>query len=157
MSSILRPWLNDLSIREQGSLLIALRGCDTAPKLPYDQPQRIVTSALRNLVLVPADEREVDSQPGCFAISHEMLVAHFGKRAERLKASAFDHLPLHYVTHLFQAVEIVGYRYPEKEIRWYYYEMYRNFAHGLHLMPEIEAAMIERLTEDRVANGCIVS
>lgn len=149
--------MNDLSIREQGSLLIALRGCDAAPKMPYDQPHRILTSALRNIVLAPADAREVDSEPGCFGISFHALANFFGADAKKLRASDFGYLPIHYVMHLFHAVEIVGYRYPDAHIRAYYEKLYRRFVDGLHLVPESKEAMIERLTEDRIAAGSVVS
>lgn len=157
MPSVLRQWVVDLSLREQGSLIVAVRGCDLTPKFPLQSPERILVSFLRYLICNPADQREVDSEPGCFMITYEKAIQVLGENCEKFKMSCFGHYPEHWVTHIFQAYEILGYQYPCEDIRKYCEKIYLKYVYGLHLNPETKEQMLIRLTEDRVALGNIVS
>lgn len=147
MLSVLRPWVMALPLREQGTLIVALRGCDSAPKFPLDSPERRMTAALRWAVCIPADEREVDSEPGCFMLSTPPMDA---------KLSMFEHYPQHWVGHVIHACEVLGYRHPEDEQGSDWLALYRRFVYSLHMRAESKEDMIARLSEDRVAKGTVV-
>jgi hypothetical protein len=138
--SILQDWVTGLGLRHQGVLLTAVRGCDTAPK---DDPSKLLTRCIRA----------------------ELLNAHCGDAAkaatfiERVdwatlndRFAAFrrslDHYPHHYVMHVVHAIEIIGYKHPDPSTRnrWHYY--YLSLARGLHVNPETEAELDERLNAD---------
>lgn len=148
MTSMLRGWVEELPLREQGTLLTGLRGCDLAPKNPVDSVERQLTAYLRWVTCNPFDEREVGAVKGAF-----MQTA----PPENWKLSALEHYPLHWVIHVMHAYEVVGYRHPEPLEREKSLEVYLKMVKELHLESEPRLVMIDRLSEDRVATGNIVS
>ena len=74
MQSVLQDWVMKLPLREQGTLMTAVRGCDSEPKQWTERgvaysPGRRLTAFIRWAFMVPADIREVDSQEGAFMMS----------------------------------------------------------------------------------------
>jgi hypothetical protein len=138
----------ELPLREQGTLLTVVRGCDLTPKLPLDSNARRLVSCLRYTFLNPADEREVDSEPGTFMSR---------KLPPSFKTSEFGHLPWHWLSHVMHAVEVIGYRHPDHTIRTTYHALYNRMAHSFHLNPESFEQFAARMSEDRIATGEIVS
>ncbi len=148
MPSILQPWVEALPLRAQGTLLTAVRSCDELPKLPLDSTARQLTAALRGAFLVPADSREVDSEPGCFMLSTPPT---------EWKASELGHLPLHFYAHVAHSAEVIAYYHPDDAVRMRWLEVYFMLVSGLHLRPELPSDLHARLTEDRIAAGTVVS
>jgi len=159
MKSVLQDWVMCMPLRAQGTLLTGIRGCDLAPKNPLcidprygcstgeDTPERGLTAFLRYCVMNPADPREVDI-PGAFFQS---------KPPENWKPSQFGHYPQHWYSHLMHCFEVVGYHHPAPDIRIDAYKIYCRFVSNLHLNPETGEQMWDRLVEDRIANGTVVS
>lgn len=147
MTSVLQPWVMDLPLRHQGTLLAAVRNCDNVPKQPYDSTSRQLVAYLRYTFLVPADPREIGYEGAFLQESHPT----------QWKASDIGHLSEHFYSHLMHAYEVVGYEHPEKEIRDYCRYVYRKLVENLHLSPESREAMNARLTEDRIMSGNVVS
>jgi hypothetical protein len=142
----------ELPLREQGTLLTAVRGCDLEPKEwtadgVVDSPGRRLTAWIRCAFMNPADVREVDV-PGAFFQTQPPLPFH---------QSAFGHLPLHWYTHVMHALEVIGWRHPDRAVADVALGLYLAMAEGLHLRGETREHMIERLSEDRIASGEIVS
>lgn len=158
----------ELPLREQGTLLTAVRGCDLEPKqwtaMGFsDSPGRRLTAFIRYCFMVPADVREVDI-PGAFFQSAPPV---------DFKPSEFGHLPLHWYTHVMHALEIITYRHPSGQgvhpgspqaemqladtpaVRAW--GLYSKMVHGLHLNTESHQQMVERLSEDRIIAGTVVS
>lgn len=152
MKSVLQDWVMELPLRFQGALLVAMRGCDLAPKYGPDgevlkSPERHLVQWLRWCVMTPADPREVEV-PGSF----------FNWDFPRdLKPSAFGHYPLHFVMHVVHALEIVAYHHRIRNRREQASELYNRFVHSFHLNPESQEQLWARLTEDRIATGTVVS
>lgn len=148
MGSVLQDWVMELPLREQGTLLTGVRGGDLTPKLPLDSTERQLVGHLRYCILHPADPREVGIEPGAFFQTDPPW---------SWKASELGHYPLHWYSHLMHAYEVVGYRHPDALLRLRALDIYRTLAQSLHLTPESKEQMIERLSEDRIANGTVVS
>lgn len=160
MKSVLQDWVMELPLREQGTLLTGIRGCDLAPKDPAsieerygcstgdDTPERHLAAFLRFCVLNPADAREIDIAPGAFFRSSS---------PKNWKASQFGHYPLHWYSHLMHCFEVVGYRHPHPGISLQARGIYERLVRNLHLWPESKEQMIARLGEDRIAAGNVVS
>lgn len=146
--SVLQDWVMDLPLREQGVLLTGARGCDVAPKLPLDSTERQLVCFLRYCFMNPADPREVDFEPGAFFCSSP---------PERWKASELGHYPLHWVAHLMHCFEVVSYRHPRQEIAAEADRIYTKIVGSLHLGVELFDEFVERLSEDRIAKGEVVS
>lgn len=152
MTSVLQEWVMGLPLREQGTLLTAVRGCDDEPKQwtargIAESPGRRLTAFIRWCFMVPADPREVDI-PGAFFQSQP---------PEPFKPSEFGHLPQHWYAHVMHALEVIGYRHPNLSVSGEALGLYFDMVANLHLAVETKAAMVERLSEDRIATGMVVS
>lgn len=153
MSSVLQNWVMALPLRYQGTLLTAVRGCDDEPKtwvstgVAYSPGRRIV-AFIRYCFMNPADPREVDREEGAFFMSHP---------PNPFSPSAFGHLPQHWYSHVMHALEIIGYCHPESMIRGQELGLYVAMVRSFHLNPETAEQLYERLTEDRIAKGSVVS
>lgn len=147
MTSVLQSWVMDLPLREQGTLLTCVRGCDLTPKRPYDSPERQLTAWLRYCFMIPADIREVTVK-GAFMQSVP---------PDEFSQSDLGHYPMHWVAHIMHAYQIVGVRHPVDIVRAEAFTIYNKLATGLHLFPEPASVMMRRMTEDRIANGTVVS
>lgn len=151
--SVLQDWVMQLPLREQGTLLTCVRGCDSEPKtwektgVAYS-PGRRLTAFIRWCFLNPADEREIDYEEGAFFIS---------KPPKPFKPSEFGHLPQHWYSHAMHALEIIGYRHPNNKIKMSAFDMYMEMVGNLHLNVEYKEEMIERLSEDRIKSNTVVS
>ena len=148
MKSVLQDWVMELPLREQGTLLTCVRGCDLTPKLPLDSMERQLVGALRYAFMNPHDPREVDFAPGSFFKSTP---------PKEFRPSQLGHYPLHWVTHVMHAAEVIAYRHPDEWIRGRWFVIYVDIVRSLHLNVESKEEMIARLSEDRVASGAVVS
>ena len=153
MKSVLQDWVMELPLREQGTLLTAVRGCDDEPKtwtsrgVAYS-PGRRLTAFIRWCFMNPADPREVDREEGAFFQS---------KPPSPFKPSEFGHLPQHWYSHAMHALEVIGYRHADENVRATANRLYGDMVHNMHLNQESQEQMIRRLSEDRIAKGTVVS
>lgn len=153
MGSVLQDWVMDLPLREQGTLLTAVRGCDDEPKtwtrtgVAYS-PGRRLTAFIRWCFMNPADPREVNREEGAFFMSGP---------PNPFKPSEFGHLPQHWYAHAMHALEVIAYRHPDEHVAGNAFALYRMMVKNLHLNMETRLQMIERLSEDRIASGTVVS
>jgi hypothetical protein len=146
-----------MPLRYQSTLLTCIRGCDdesktwVGDKVAYS-PGRRITSYLRWCIINPADLREVDEEEGAFFMSNP---------PDPWKPSAFGHLPLHWYTHVMHSLEIISYHHPinqvRKECRRMYLKVVSNLHLHLHLYPKTQEQMYERLTEDRMLKGTVLT
>ena len=153
MKSVLQDWVMKLPLREQGTLLTSVRGCDLEPKawtsvgVAYS-PGRRLTAFIRWCFMNPADIREVDREEGAFFQSVP---------PNPFKPSEFGHLPQHWYSHAMHALCVIGYRHPNLDIRGKAASLYFQMVWNMHLEPESETHMINRLSEDRIKAGNVVS
>ena len=145
--SVLQDWVMELPLREQGTLLTAIRGCDLTPKFPLDSIERQITGFVRCAVMVAFDQREIDATAGAFMVS---------RFPSEFSASALGHYPHHFVMHLIHALEIIARRCPHFDFGAMAEKAYYRFVHSMHLNPETPEQMIERLNEDRIERGTVV-
>jgi hypothetical protein len=157
-----REWVMRLPLREQGTLMAGIRGCDAVSDFfwyvvdqdgrPTGQvqttrhPTKYIVAALRYAVGTPHDPREVDT-PGAFMASQLPDV-------ETWPVKCLDDLPLHFVMHLLHAIEVIAYRGPH-EVFGGWLTLYYRICNHMHVIPEDRARMIERLSEDRIALGTV--
>lgn len=140
MSSILRPWVEQLSRRKQAVLLAAIRGCDGAPK---GDPSKAMLWALRWDVLFPDDPNADPFNTKTF-MGYKLDLHQ--KQIEFL--SSLDQYPFHFVMHFFHACEIIGYEHPDSKLSLYYQGLYNRFCiDHLHTNPETHEQMNHRLKD----------
>jgi|SRR5580765_2625442 len=153
MKSVLQDWVMTLPLRFQDTLLTAVRGCDDEPKRWNERgvaysPGRRITAFIRFCFMNPADPREVDKEEGAFFMSVPPCP---------FKPSEFGHLPQHWYSHVMHALEVIGYHHPVDQVKDFAYECYILMVHNIHLNPETKSQQWDRLTEDRIAKGTVVS
>lgn len=151
--SVLQPWVETLPLRFQGTLLTAVRGCDEEHKhwsgigVAYS-PGRRLTAFIRYCFMNPADPREVDREEGAFFMSTP---------PEPFKPSEFGHLPQHWYSHVMHALEIIGQQHPDSALAAQSIDLYQKMVKNLHLNAETREQLWNRLTEDRIQKGTVVS
>ena len=64
---------------------------------------------------------------------------------------------MHWYSHLMHCFEVVGYRCPDLRCKEAAANIYERLVRNLHLWPESKGQMIDRLSEDRIAKGEVVS
>lgn len=132
--NIMQEWVSTLGLRHQGALVAAVRGSDTNPK---EDPSKDLVRSYRAVILnahSPNPTRFIDYVP-----KHEV-------RARMIKVlDSFDHYPMHFFLHLAYAAEIIGYKHPNKEVAEQWLWFYNTVVYKIHLTPETEEEMDERL------------
>lgn len=150
--SVLQDWVMRLQLREQGTLLTAVRGCDDEPKQWTatgfsESPGRRLTAFIRWCFMNPADPREVDIQGAFFQSSPP----------NPFRPSEFGHLPQHWYAHAMHALEVIAYRHPDPWTGTQAQYLYEKMVHNLHLNYETREQMEKRLGDDRIKKGEVVS
>lgn len=131
MTSVLQPWVTELTFKQQTVLMSAIRGCDGVGK--EDISKKLVRS-YRSTILEDA------SGGGSLFMDNSVT---------RKEVMAFlkqiDHYPIHWFTHFMHAVQIVGYYDCETSVWWD--SLYRAMAGALHLNPETKIEHEARLAD----------
>lgn len=134
MPSIVQDWVADLGLRHQGGLMTAVRGCDSVPK---EDASKSLVRSYRSYILTAFGRNPLSF----------IEFTPLSKLRERMQSVAnnFDHYPIHFVLHLVQAAEIVGYHHPETLVRQLWLHFYTLMCHKMHLQPESKEALDTRL------------
>jgi hypothetical protein len=140
MKSVLQDWVMELPLRHQGTLLTCVRGCDTAPK---NDPSKLLARPYRATILNAFVGDPKKAQTFIEAVEPDVLL-------ERMTAyrKNLDHYPHHYIMHVIHASAIVGYKHPDSGTRKAWLDFYHALCRGLHMNPETEKQLDERLTRD---------
>lgn len=137
MSSSVRKWVTEIPWMQQGVLFSSLRGCDG---LAHNDVSKIIIRGYRNTILKPAHYS--GSFLGMIPTTKELLTA-----MEEF-SNNFDKYPMHFLTHLAHAAEVVGFQHPDSEVRNRWNNFYVNIVRNMHLFPETKEQMTERLQDD---------
>jgi len=143
--SVLQEWVCGLSFMQQSVLISSVRGPDGFDK---DSDTKPIARWYRRSILISAFDAKALNDPyetggGSFTgpipentTMDIVLKNYFNK---------MDSVPLHYYTHFMHAGEIVGYKHPDKFVRDFWNNFYIMCVNKLHLRPESEKDMDERL------------
>ncbi len=143
--SVLKDWVIQLPLRHQGVLVTVIRGCDTAPK---NDPSKLLSRCIREVVL----NAFVGDPSKATTFIEKVSIDVLFERMQNFRKN-LDHYPHHYVMHLIHAVEIIGYHYPDDDIRMVWNCFYGDLCRGLHVNPETKTELDQRLTLDEQAFG----
>jgi hypothetical protein len=143
--SVQPEWCLSLPVQQQSVLFLAGRGPDGIAKV---HPCKPIVIAYRASVFVAAKYGRL---------------LRWGERADTFMSldvfadddkwhaavqTFFDHhdnLPKHYIAHLMHGAQILGYKHPDERFRDRWSRFYFALVDALHLHPETEAQMDERL------------
>ena len=163
MTCVLQPWVCDLTMMQQSVLLGVVRGPDGLPKygacknLLRWYRRCILFSAIDGVVLTTPFEPNGGSFTGPSFSSNEVSSVMEGEATWFVPMSnivsdyllLLDSIPHHFQLHFMHAVEILGYKRPDHEIRSFWLTTYRRLVHDMHLWPETESQLDLRLGDDR--------
>lgn len=139
MPSVLKDWVQNLGLRHQGTLLTAVRGCDTAPK---DDPSKLLIRCLRAEILNAHCGDNMQARTFIEAVDMEEMLRRFN-----LFRKSHDHYPMHYFMHVLHAIEIIGYKAPSNRAG-VWKGFYVSLCNKLHLNVETERELDQRLNAD---------
>ena len=142
---------------QQSGLLSAVRGPDGSPKYGA---VKYLCRWFRRCILLSALDRKVLDDPclnngGSFTgpslgTNHDPATWEIGMNSivdQYLRE--LDALPHHFQLHFMHAAEIVGYKHPEARIRAWWNNLYQRLVKDMHLRPESEADLDDRLGDSR--------
>ena len=166
MTSVLQRWVTKLPLMQQSVLLTAIRGPDGVEKYG---PTKMLLRWYRRCILISAFDKKVLTDPydprgGSFTGPSLSLPDGETYRKSSFHITAWaphmhllvgeylrgvDAIPHHFHMHLVHGCEILGYKHPDKQIRDFWDGAYDRFARSLHMYPETEDGLDERLGDRR--------
>lgn len=138
MTGIMKEWTTKIGLRHQGILVSAIRGGDMNAK---DDPTKHLLRMYRDVILVSFDKnpsRFIQKIGNMEQLKHGMIKV----------LDSFDHYPMHFILHIIFASEVIGYKHPEEEMRNIWKWFYETFVYKIHMNPETEEQMDNRLNCD---------
>jgi hypothetical protein len=142
MNSIVQDWAANLGLRHQGVLVSAVRGCDSVPR---EDPMKQLTRFYRTCLL---KAHCGDARKAASFMLHVDHASEFDAIAKPVLKS-LDHYPIHYLLHFMHAVQIMGYKMPAENLARYWWQgFYNDLCRKLHVNPETEQQLDERLDAD---------
>lgn len=148
MPSVMNDWTQNISFMQQSVLLSAIRNSDGIPKFHKQKP---IIRYYRRCVLKSAfDGREMENafEPGGGSFTGPIEVGQLEKSLDDFIDSR-DEMSLHYYAHAMHAFEILGYKHPRGNVREFWLGAYSRMAHAMHLWPESEEQMDQRLGDNK--------
>jgi hypothetical protein len=155
LPSVLKDWVQELTLAKQGTLLTAVRGPDNARK---DHPTKMFVRALRRAILNGAKppDATIFMTPQPYLTHGDLLelVGMLGRKEFlpeetlllRFWESQVDDVPHHWLMHFCHATQIVGMHHPDEEpIRAFWWRVYVAIVGSFHMQPETLAFFEHRL------------
>lgn len=134
MSSVLQPWLEELPIRMQSTLLLSLRGPDTHRCPEIKKIQRW----MRGLSFKPGNPvNVVDFMTGTDDVPE--------LQEKNTLARELEFCTQHFYSHLMHGLEVIAYRHPMLSIAHKALDLFEGMCKLFHLELEDEYSFEERL------------
>jgi hypothetical protein len=140
---------------QQSVLISAIRGPDTLKK---DHVSHKLCKWLRRNMLLSAFEKKVFMNPfepggGSFTGPSCKMAQNLDWQSQMFHIlneyiRSIDEVPHHFQVHFMHAAEILGYCYPDPDIREWWEECYHRLCYDMHLMPEDYDQMLYRLGDN---------
>jgi hypothetical protein len=140
MKSVIKPWVSELTFKQQTVLLTAIRGCDGVEK--EDISKKFIRKYREALL-----HNAVPDDP-----ASKFMVTEITEDDLYYFCKSMDHYPMHWLFHFLHAVEILGYKAPDEYLGWWY-RLYLKMVCALHLNTESESEMDCRL-RDGIPSDC---
>lgn len=151
MTSVLQDWVVACPLREQGVLVLALRGPDGVRK---EHGAKNVVRALRGCVMVTGATGQAlvlgfdlpdDSFMQMYRIGHVQEAPWQEAVIEFFRS--WDEMNVHFLFHLLHACAVLGIRHPEDRIRMRWWDFYTRGMRKAHVNGESPSQLIERLKD----------
>ena len=145
--SVQPEWCRQLPVQQQSVLFLAGRGPDGVAKF---HPCKTIQIAYRACVFVAAKYGrllEYGEKADTFMSLEVFADADRWHAAVKEFFRHQDEIPHHYLMHLMHGVQILGYKHPDGRTRDRWRLFYYDMVEDLHLNPETEEQMDERLND----------
>jgi hypothetical protein len=151
MISIIQEWMNEVPLRQQGVIILALRGPDGVRK---EHPAKAVIRSLRGCVMNSGRLGKPMERGETFdgdAFMRMDLICDNEKWAKTLQDfySSIDEYNLHFFQHLIHAAAALGINHPDEQVRGNWWDFYTFGCHKLHVTPETKEEFVYRLRNGR--------
>jgi hypothetical protein len=148
-NSVFQDWIFPLTMQQQSVLVLACRGPDGIPKF---HPTKEIVARYRASVLKAAylgramriDEGDETTFMTLRQFSDD---EHWQENVARPYFENVDAVAHHYTMHLLHGAQIIGYKHPNPLFRQRWSDFYFRGCHALHMSPETEAQMDDRLSD----------
>jgi hypothetical protein len=133
MNSVLQSWVEKSGLRHQGVLVSAIRGCDNISKEDASKP---LIRAYRGFIL-----QSFDKKPSSFIeyVDKDELICRMNALVKN-----FDHYSIHFILHLLQAAEIIGYKHPDVWVKTAWLWFYNRMCKKMHVNSETDEQLDNR-------------
>lgn len=135
MPSVVQEWVSELPLKLQTAMFCALRGCDGISR---EDVVKTLVRGIRKMVLLPS--KPTATEPGGFM---HFKMEELGPAIDEF-APDIARYPTHYIHHLLQACEVLGYFHPIPAVRQAFYYAYHAMVKELDLYPESADQCMER-------------
>lgn len=160
---VIQLWVTRLTYMQQAVLLACVRGPDNTEK--YHACKYLVRWYRRCILLSSMDGEVIDNPedprggsftgPSILDLDIDDLPSTPWYLRKNMKEvidkyiQSLDVLPHHYQMHFLHGAEIIGYKHPDATIAGWWRDLYVRLVRDMHLRPESEEAMDERLGDNR--------
>lgn len=152
---VTQEWTHSLPMMQQTVLLTAVRGPDGLPK--YGCVKMLLRWFRRCTLLSAMDGRVLDNpydnNGGSFTGPSIPQYVEWWEEPLNVLVDEYlrtlDAIPHHFQLHFMHAAEIVGYKHPNKRIRRWWEALYLRLVNDMHLHPESQSEMDQRLGDNR--------
>ena len=149
MPAIQPDWAIALPIQQQSVMLLATRGPDGVAK--YHPAKNLIRAYRATVIKAAALGRMFGPLDDVHDTFMNATLLYGNEVTWALTCQTYldhlDSLPLHYHLHFMHAVEIVGYKHPDPNVRARWNALYLTLVDDMHLNPETEAQMDARLND----------
>lgn len=146
--AVFQDWLFDLTMQQQSVLVLACRGPDGIAKF---HPTKQIVARYRATILKAAYlGRPMRADEGDDTTFMTLIKFSDDHHWMAMCRDFFDHvdaLPHHYYMHLMHGAQIAGYKHQLELFRNRWRLFYERCCHDLHVTPELEFEMDERLND----------
>jgi hypothetical protein len=155
MASVIQDWVMGLPLRQQGVLLLALRGPDGSRK---ESPSKPILRTLRGCVLNagrygrPLELGEV--MEGDSFMRMDLIAGASGRTWVDVTHDFYttiDEQNVHFLQHLLHAAAVLGFGHRIEIVRERWLSFYHTGVHKLHMNPETKEQFTHRLRDGRRA------
>lgn len=139
---VVKPWMDDLPLRMQSTILLSLRGPDGIQK---NGPHKDLIRELRFVALVPAFPRDIFPKADDVFMGQQR--GYCDAHVLRQFKDDHDQYPHHWILHLIHAAEIIGQFHPDIPIREFWWIFYMEMCDAMHMVPEDLEQLTARLSD----------
>lgn len=146
---VMQNWVNGLPLRQQGVIVLALRGPDGVPK---EHPAKVLVRTLRGMTMNAGRTGE-PMKRGVFWRDDPFMTIAFIEDMQQWVTSLrsffdhFDEFNIHFLQHIMHAFAVCGMHYPDETIRDRAWGFYVHCCDKLHVIAESPEAITWRLRD----------